>query len=571
MVDVADAYTALASSSSAADVSKVLQSIITAPGFTVSQPSRTKLLKLLLSDIQSRGTDSRISDENASQALLAVKMLGRHPQGSDYLASEAGLSTLLSIATSLKEKDDLNGSCEALKCIANAMLLFEDGRSTFISGEVNGGEVCVKLLRQATTSDEIFIVSRILFLASVSRSPFIVWLVEEDHEGESIGDIVGAKMELALAKYLKNTKASMGQEAIADLLKFSFNLLLHYPKMVESEAQSSEAPAWSADETKIMGDYWSPRLDGFLSPIVKLYLSLPPPDTEPTPLQPPLTSAIHGLITIPLNESLRSKWFVTTEAGQPDVVEHTNTLLSKTLKFYFPGSESPDAESIRAFATSKHPQDDLDDVLAPLIVLATRLCIGDVSARSRICSHIVPEDLDRDPERPLDERATLLGRCLRLMGSVYFKRLKESVGELLYAMCGQDAGVLCSKVGYGHVAGFLFEKGVMSAPDASNSTSATVTEVVDEGAAVDGGSNRTGEEGESEMTFAGPSETRQVNPITGTYVPETRSNPMDDMTEEEKEQEMEKLFVLFDRMEKTGALSPEQNPVRKAIQKSMQQ
>ena len=347
--------------------------------------------------------------------------------------------------------------------------------------------------------------------------------------------------------------------------------------MVESEAQSSEMPTWSADETKIMGDYWSPKLDGFLSPIVKLYLCLPPPNTEPTPLQPPLTSAIHGLITIPVSGSLRSSWFETTGEGEPDVVAHTNTLLSKTLKFYFPGNESPDSESIRAFAASKHPQDDLDDVLAPLIVLATRLCIGDASARARICSHIIPDDLDRDPERPLDERASLLGRCLRLMGSVYFERLKKSTGELLYAMCGQDAGVLCSKVGYGHVAGFLFEKGVMSAPDASTSTSASVTEVAGQDAEdageqnEDGGSHRV-REGESEMTFAGPSsETRQINPITGTYIPEQRSNPMDGMTEEEKEQEMEKLFVLFDRMEKTGALSPEQNPVRKAIQKSMQQ
>ena len=74
-------------------------------------------------------------------------MLGRHPQGSEYLASEAGLSTLLSIASNLNEKDDLNASCEALKCIANAMLLFEDGRSTFVSEEVKGGEVCVKLLK----------------------------------------------------------------------------------------------------------------------------------------------------------------------------------------------------------------------------------------------------------------------------------------------------------------------------------------------------------------------------------------------------------------------------------------
>jgi len=43
------------------------------------------------------------------------------------------------------------------------------------------------------------------------------------------------------------------------------------------------------------------------------------------------------------------------------------------------------------------------------------------------------------------------------------------------------------------------------------------------------------------------------------------------MTPEEKEREMEKLFVLFDRLEKTGSLPPDQNPMRKIIQKSMEQ
>ena len=38
------------------------------------------------------------------------------------------------------------------------------------------------------------------------------------------------------------------------------------------------------------------------------------------------------------------------------------------------------------------------------------------------------------------------------------------------------------------------------------------------------------------------------------------------MTDEEKEREAEKLFVLFDRLEKTGAIPPEQNPMRKAMQ-----
>lgn len=37
------------------------------------------------------------------------------------------------------------------------------------------------------------------------------------------------------------------------------------------------------------------------------------------------------------------------------------------------------------------------------------------------------------------------------------------------------------------------------------------------------------------------------------------------MTDEEKEREAEKLFVLFDRLEKSGALPASQNPIRKAI------
>jgi hypothetical protein len=54
-----------------------------------------------------------------------------------------------------------------------------------------------------------------------------------------------------------------------------------------------------------------------------------------------------------------------------------------------------------------------------------------------------------------------------------------------------------------------------------------------------------------------------INPITGTTEKPKPEAP--EMTEEEKEREMEKLFVLFDRLEKTGNLPREQNPIRKAI------
>lgn len=54
-----------------------------------------------------------------------------------------------------------------------------------------------------------------------------------------------------------------------------------------------------------------------------------------------------------------------------------------------------------------------------------------------------------------------------------------------------------------------------------------------------------------------------INPITGVaQVPVE----LPEMSDDEKEREAEKLFVLFDRLEKSGAIPKEHNPIRKAIQ-----
>jgi hypothetical protein len=91
------------------------------------------------------------------------------------------------------------------------------------------------------------------------------------------------------------------------------------------------------------------------------------------------------------------------------------------------------------------------------------------------------------------------------------------------------AATLASQVGYGNVAGFLFHKGVSSIPTASSSASL--------------------------MTPSGI----PINPITGTI---ERKASQPEMTDEEKEVEAEKLFVLFDRLERSGAIQASQNPIR---------
>ncbi|KAJ6522759.1 guanine nucleotide exchange factor [Mycena vulgaris] len=577
---------------SASDVQPVLSAIVTAQPFTFDQPSRSELIQLLLKDL--KAGKGRISSKDAALALLAVKTLGKNPTGSEVLGTAPNLSILLGLVASLK--DDLEASGEALRCIANALLLIERARSVFISKEVNGGETCIALLQKATNPDQIFILSRILFLATVHPSEFITSLVEEKRHGHTVIDIISGKLDLLIVSLLSGTK--MSREAMVDVLKFTFNILMHYPKSLEG-----------ASEGKVIGDNWSPKLDPILPSLLRVFHTLPP--TFPAPVAAPLTHVIHSLITIPISPTLRRDWFgpssgssspptvatplrpqrgdsssssrthspVRAQTPAPpkqnstldralsvlaagrrsfsrssapkapaDTLLRAHSLLEVAFSHYFPDAADPDDPSVRELAEAEAGAgagaDSLDDALAPLVVLITRLCIADEPSRTRTRDWLCPADLDRSAAAgTLESRADLLGRCLRLLGSVYHARLKDSVGEMLFAMCDSDAATMSTLLGYGNVAGFLFNKGIMTAPPPpAASTSAGASAGVAAAAA------------------------ENINPITGT-AQEARA-PEPEMTDEEKEREMEKLFVLFDRLERTGALPASQNPMRRAIEKA---
>jgi len=191
---------------------------------------------------------------------------------------------------------------------------------------------------------------------------------------------------------------------------------------------------------------------------------------------------------------------------------------------------------------------NLDEIITPLVVLMARLA-EDVNARIQMREWILPADLDRT--QPLEGRGDTLGRCIRMLASVYYTRLKDAVGEWLFALCDSDALTLSTQIGYGNAAGYLFNKGIMSAPPqpssgtSSSSTSSTSTST----------STNTN-------TAASTSGNNNINPITGMVNREVEHDEPE-MTEEEKEREAERLFVLFDRLERSGMA---QNPVRKAIQ-----
>ncbi|KAG2069989.1 hypothetical protein BDR04DRAFT_1100654 [Suillus decipiens] len=591
-MSVLQVYSSLSSSTPRATISQTLQSIAGAPPVDLS--SCKILIQLIIYDLQAviiDGSPSRLIRDDAFSALSAVKELGKIPHGAQVLASVSNLKCLMTLAMKLETAPD--ASNEALKCVANTLLLSEPARTRLLSQEIDGGNICVDLLQKSATPENIFLSSRILFLCTASShqsASFIESIVETKRThfpgNETILDIIALKLDDLVASMQAGIK--MSREAMTDLLKLTFNILVHYPKLAPSEVQS---PGTVPVDQKVMGDFWNSRLDGILPPLLRAFQTIPL--SSPNPLTPPLTHVIHSLITIPVDASSRAIWFGSrpdshSTTPQPSSPESTTSsltgsnhdnqstlkepkarhieraissvisagrrslcrsprsdsssaadcasrayeLLDMTLAHFLPGDIDPDDPSVQDLCKIDGDT-SLDEILCPLVLLITRLCLGDDDAKTRIRQWLVPENLDRT--HPLERRADLLGRCLRLLASVYHSRLKDAMGEMLYAMCDSNATSLAGYFGYGNVAGFLFHKGVVSAPPVSAGSGAPPT------------------------TASG----LPINPITGTV--EHPSETID-MTDEEKELEAEKLFVLFDRLEKTGALPPSQNPYRKAFQ-----
>jgi len=213
--------------------------------------------------------------------------------------------------------------------------------------------------------------------------------------------------------------------------------------------------------------------------------------------------------------------------GTPAVLTRATDLLNVSFEHYLPGTVDPDDKTVKQRCADEDIE--LDHVLSPLVLLVTKICKYHTECRKVLREQFLPATLDRTS--PLEGRPDTLGRSLRLMSCINHQRLKESAGELLFILCDSDAQVLTAQVGYGNAAGYLFNRGLLAPPPNQSSGAADSS-----------------------------SSTQGINPITG-MVEQPRA-PGPEMTDEEKEREAEKLFVLFERLEKSGGM---ENPIKKAM------
>ena len=83
-------------------------------------------------------------------------------------------------------------SSEALRCVANAMLLLESGRDAWL--EQGGGKLAIEILQNPKSTPEFcFLASRMLFLMTLRQNDFLRKTVEDPKVIDTIA-AVGPKL-----------------------------------------------------------------------------------------------------------------------------------------------------------------------------------------------------------------------------------------------------------------------------------------------------------------------------------------------------------------------------------------
>jgi len=131
-------------------------------------------------------------------------------------------------------------------------------------------------------------------------------------------------------------------------------------------------------------------------------------------------------------------------------------------------------------------------------------------------TRILPTPDERD--KPLGKSNTLSARLLNLTTSAPTPNLRGSISSMLFELSNKEPAKFVQNVGYGFASGFLM----------SNNIPMPEEEV---------------------QKHARSEQGIPVNPITGQRLDREERVESEPMTQEEKEREAERLFVLFERYE----------------------
>ncbi|KAK3694631.1 guanine nucleotide exchange factor [Podospora appendiculata] len=257
--------------------------------------------------------------------------------------------------------------------------------------------------------------------------------------------------------------------------------------------------------------FCSDHVELFTPAIAPITTLLSNHDIKPdAPLSPPFGPLINALMNLKLDsKSAHTSLFPKSDPSC--ITERLVQLLDQAMKSY--------------------PSGELELHVTPLVCVISSLhehAPDDI--RKSIRASLLPTEEDR--KTVLGKGDSLASRLLQNSTNPVAPELRKSISHLLFEMSDKDASTFIENVGYGFASGFLFQNNIPLPEAAAPAVS---------------------------------DERNPINPVTGQFLDAEKFADMPEMTDEEKEREAEKLFVLFERLKKNGLISV-QNPVEKAVQ-----
>lgn len=333
--------------------------------------------------------------------LTQLKVHGRDPKNAEPLYCKHGIFLLgeyaFAGATSI--------SREALRCLANALLLAPSLRQDFIDLELL--PKAAERLKSADLDDE-FLVSRIILLLTYDTNLDHDDLLRRFSVASSINRHLVGHAQAFVSGQEKSSSTGMGLMALSESLKLLFNLS-------------------ARQENSIM---FQPAVQPILSLLNTAKLPL-------RSLDPPINFLINTLVNLDFSHTGASESFESRPLSQTDgrtLVEKLSVILEHGVESY------TDAE--------------LETSLPPLLTVLRKVYdVGDETLQTHMQDILLP--LHEDREVPIGKSNTVPSRLLRLSSSAMAPQLRAIIPALMFELSDQDPKKFIENIVYGFAAGFL--------------------------------------------------------------------------------------------------------------------
>ena len=335
-----------------------------------------------------------LSQEERDAALSQLKILGRTPANVKNLYEDDGVLVIGYYGFGTFPRTTAR---EALRCLANALLLFPDTQKKLAALDL-----------QLKASDDLhlqndedeFILSRILFLMTYSKAIDFGGLIDSH--------------DLAI------------------------NIKSHIHRHAGSQSQSDTAWAALGETLKLLYNVCNAapdRMNAFSATIPDLLQLLTDIKLTSPALQPPVTYVLNALAGIEMSQSDNTQ--VVAEAitsRLSPAVEKLIQILDECTKDYKPS--------------------ELDTQAIPLVTILRKVNEGaGANTRGIMKTRLLPNDSERD--LPLGQSSTIASRLLRLTTASGMSLLPEAVSSLLFELSDKCAEMFVKNIGYGYAAGYL--------------------------------------------------------------------------------------------------------------------